>query len=53
MINIEKMKKKYFKYNRKIDLDYFRKEMNKKNKIKLNKIEKRETKFEDFFYDID
>ena len=49
----EKMKKKYFKYNRKIDLDYFRKEMNKKNKIKLNKIEKRETKFEDFFYDID
>ena len=49
----EKMNKKYFKYNRKIDLDYFRRETNNKNKINLNKIEKKETKFEDFFYDID
>ena len=47
----EKMNKKYFKYNRKIDYDYFRKDMNKKNKLNLNKIEVKETKFEDFFYD--
>ena len=47
----EKINKKYFKYNRKIDYDYFRKEINKKNKIELSKIEKREIKFEDFFYD--
>ena len=48
----EKMKKIYFKYNRKIDLDYFR-IGNRNNKLDNNKIEKRETKFEDFFYDID
>ena len=47
----EKMNKKYFKYNRRIDYDYFRKDMNKKNKLNLNKIEVKETKFEDFFYD--
>ena len=48
----EKMKKIYFKYNRKIDFDYFRNYQNKKNKFEKNKIDKRETKFEDFFYDI-
>ena len=47
----EKMNKKYFKYNRRIDYDYFIKDMNKKNKLNLNKIEVKETKFEDFFYD--
>ena len=47
----EKMKKIYFKHNRKIDFDYFR--IEKKNILNNNKIEKRETKFEDFFYDID
>ena len=48
----EKMKKIYFKYNRKIDFDYFRNYQNKKNKFEKNKIDKRETKFEDFFYEI-
>ena len=47
----EKMKKIYFKQNRKIDFDYFR--IGKKNILNNNKIEKRETKFEDFLYDID
>ena len=48
----EKMKKIYFKYNRKIDFDCFRYYQNKKNKFEKNKIDKRETKFEDFFYEI-
>lgn len=41
----EKMNKKYFKYNRKIDYDYYR-------KFKKTKNEKKEIKLEDFFYDV-
>ena len=48
----EKMNKKYFILNRKIDYDYFRKEMNKKKKVLDGKDEKPEIKFEDFLYDI-
>ena len=47
----EKINKKFFKYYRKIDYDYFRKEINKKNRMELNKMENKETRFEDFFYD--
>ena len=49
----EKLNKQYYKPTRKIDYDYFRKEMNKKNQPVMNKSVKKETKFEDFFYDID
>jgi hypothetical protein len=49
----EKINKKYYKPKRKIDYDYYRKELNKKNNSILNKSVKKETKFEDFFYDID
>ena len=49
----EKINKNYYKPKRKIDYDYYRKELNKKNNLFLNKSVKKETKFEDFFYDID
>ena len=48
----EKINKHYYKPSRKIDFDYYRKEMNKKHQNVMNKSIKRETKFEDFFYDI-
>ena len=49
----EKINKQYYKPKRKIDYDYYRKEMNKKIQTIMNKSAKNETKFEDFFYDID
>ena len=48
----EKINKKYYKPTRKIDYDYYRREMNKKNKTIVDKTIKNETKFEDFLYDI-
>ena len=48
----EKMNKIHFKHYRKIDYDYFRKELNKKKKKSLKNVES-ETKFEDFFYDLE
>ena len=52
----EKINKKYFKPNRKIDLDYYRIVNNEKKKkliIKEQlKNEKKEIEFEDFLYDI-
>ena len=46
----EKLNKKYYKRMRKIDFDYYRKEKRQKNKS-LDINIKRQTKFEDFFYD--
>ena len=48
----EKINKKYYKPSRKIDYDYYRKEMNKKHKTIIDKNVKNETKFEDFLFDI-
>ena len=48
----EKINKKYYKPKRKIDYDYYRKEIHIKNQTILNKSVKNETKFEDFLYDI-
>ena len=47
----QKLNKKYIKKMRKIDFDYYRKLNRNKNKS-LDMEIKRETKFEDFFYDI-
>ena len=48
----EKMNKQYYKPKRKIYYDYYKKQMNKKNQSFLEKSVKKETKFEDFLYDI-
>ena len=48
----EKLNKQYYKPSRKIELDYYRKQMNKKSQTIMDKSIKNETKFEDFFYDI-
>lgn len=50
---MEKINKKYFKPSRKIDYDYYRKDMSKKNgTIMMQKSIKQETRFEDFLHDI-
>ena len=48
----EKINKQYYKPKRKIDYDYYRKEINKKHQKIMNNSIKKETQFEDFFYDI-
>ena len=48
----ERINKKYFKPKRKIDFDYYRKEIHKKRQILINNNIKNETKFEDFLFDI-
>ena len=48
-----KINKQYFKPSRKIDYDYYRKDMCKKNgTIMMQKSIKQETRFEDFLHDI-
>ena len=47
-----KINKKYFKPKRRIDFDYYRKEVHNKKQIFINNSAKNETKFEDFLYDI-
>ena len=48
----EKINKKYYKQKRKIDFDYYRKEGKNKNRS-LDIDIKRQTRLEDFLYDID
>jgi hypothetical protein len=48
----QKINKKYYKRSRRIDFDYFRKKNKNKNQS-LDMNIKRQTKFEDFFYDLD
>ena len=47
-----KINKQYYKPIRKIDYDYYKKHINKKNQFLMEKSVKNETKFEDFLYDI-
>ena len=50
---MEKINKQYYKPSRKFDYDYYRKDMSKKNDtITMQKSIKKETRFEDFLYDI-
>ena len=50
---MEKINKQYIKPRRKIDYEYYKKDMCKKNgKIMMQKSIKKETRFEDFFHDI-
>ena len=48
----QKVNKKYFKKSRRIDFDYYRKKNKNKNQS-LDMNIKRQTKFDDFFYDLD
>ena len=48
----QKLNKKYYKRSRRIDFDYFRKKNKNKNQS-LDMDIKIQTKFEDFFYDLD